>query len=207
MLYTVDPLFLYSSIPISASFPSPFPLQGRFLTAGTDGWLRWWSFEMIDSADISDEEPVFEIEPLAEIFIGVDGSSGTESKANGSLTEGAAAGGGGGEAAGGGDALVVGGAEGGLDGIGGGASGGGGSQNGIHIKSLLRGTDHWMILDARGGLWRLDILSNEVTQVAAFHAGAVTGMDTSPVDHFAASTGNDGTVRCYATSYYTLYTP
>ena len=79
--------------------------------------------------------------------------SGTDSKANGSLTEGAAAGG---------DALVVGGAE-EKDGMGGASSSGG--SNGIHIKSLLRGTDHWMILDARGGLWRLDILSNEVTQV------------------------------------------
>ena len=52
--------------------------EGRFLTAGVDGWLRWWSFEMIDAADIDDEDPIYEIEPLAEIFISMDRTARTE---------------------------------------------------------------------------------------------------------------------------------
>ena len=31
----------------------------------------------------------------------------------------------------------------------------------------------------------------------SFHAGAISGLDVSPVDHFAATIGEDGTVRCW----------
>ena len=36
-----------------------------------------------------------------------------------------------------------------------------------------------------------------MTKVLQFHGGNILGLDTSPLDHFAATTGDDGTVRCW----------
>ena len=36
-----------------------------------------------------------------------------------------------------------------------------------------------------------------LVRLASFHSGQVVGLDVSPTDHFAASAGADGTVRCW----------
>ena len=54
-----------------------------------------------------------------------------------------------------------------------------------------------LVQDASGGLWKLDTDSGDVEKIVAGHAGPVFGLDVSPVDHFAASAGQDGTVRCW----------
>ena len=73
--------------------------------------------------------------------------------------------------------------------------------DGVCVKAMVRGAggggDHYLVHDANGGLWRLDLPSKAVTRLASFHSGQVVGLDVSPTDHFAASAGSDGTVRCW----------
>jgi hypothetical protein len=95
--------------------------------------------------------------------------------------------------------------------------------NGVAIKTILRGhpksrVPHVLVVDEHGSIWRVDLaeaftaLKNraggdkgyhlEVKAEPAkklfdFHAGEITAMDTSPVDHFAATGGKDGSVRCW----------
>ncbi|GBG26863.1 Echinoderm microtubule-associated protein-like 1 [Hondaea fermentalgiana] len=45
------------------------PAKGQFLTAGEDGWLRWWSMAAIDSADVTDENPFFELAPTRQFHV------------------------------------------------------------------------------------------------------------------------------------------
>ena len=71
---------------------------------------------------------------------------------------------------------------------------------GVKIRSVLRGADHWILLGASGKLWRVDdILSDgrRAKELMKFHAGRINGVVASPVDHFAATAGEDGTVRCW----------
>lgn len=51
-------------------------------------------------------------------------------------------------------------------------------------------------LDSRRGSQTLT-LSPEAQQLAVFHAGAITGLDTSFLEHLAATCGVDGTVRVW----------
>ena len=41
-----------------------------FITAGHDGYIRWWDFEKIDTADTFDDAPIFFMEPIAELKVG-----------------------------------------------------------------------------------------------------------------------------------------
>ncbi|RHZ17826.1 hypothetical protein DYB37_005827 [Aphanomyces astaci] len=76
------------------------------------------------------------------------------------------------------------------------------------IRGVLRGSDHYLIQDGNGMLHRLDIDTKQLTHLAEGHAGAITGLATSPVEHIAATCGSDGTVRCWnyaATSSTCMY--
>ncbi|XP_067108345.1 LOW QUALITY PROTEIN: cilia- and flagella-associated protein 44 [Osmerus mordax] len=44
--------------------------EGELITIGTDGAVRGWDFESIDTADCSDDSGLFEIEPMNEMVIG-----------------------------------------------------------------------------------------------------------------------------------------
>ncbi|KAM5281126.1 cilia- and flagella-associated protein 44 [Ctenodactylus gundi] len=44
--------------------------EGEVITAGSDGWVRIWDFETIDTADIIDESGLLEIEPINELQVG-----------------------------------------------------------------------------------------------------------------------------------------
>ncbi|GBG93046.1 hypothetical protein CBR_g58401 [Chara braunii] len=44
--------------------------MGQIVTAGVDGYVKFWSFEAIDAADTIDEKSTVEIEPVEEICIG-----------------------------------------------------------------------------------------------------------------------------------------
>lgn len=61
----------------------------------------------------------------------------------------------------------------------------------IKIKGMLKGKDHWFVYDAIGGLWRLNMATGECSNLASFHAGKITGLDTSPNRHIAATTGEN----------------
>ena len=44
-------------------------LEGdQFITAGEDGYIRWWSFTDVDNAE-SDEIPEVEIKPVQELLV------------------------------------------------------------------------------------------------------------------------------------------
>lgn len=42
--------------------------NGEFITAGTDGFIKWWSLQQIDNAE-ADEIAEVEIQPLREICV------------------------------------------------------------------------------------------------------------------------------------------
>eukprot|EP00941_MAST-03F_sp_MAST-3F-sp1_P001512 g1512.t1 len=41
-----------------------------FVTAGADGYVKWWSYDAIDNADTTEDVPQFELAPMHEIKIG-----------------------------------------------------------------------------------------------------------------------------------------
>lgn len=72
--------------------------------------------------------------------------------------------------------------------------------NGVEIRGMIRGEGgHWLVQDARGGLWRVDLGAGAATpkKLITFHAGRLVGLDTCPLEHFAVSAGDDGSVRLY----------
>lgn len=128
------------------------------LTAGADGYIRWWLFADVDTADAEDDSMCCEVAPVRELFIG----------------------------------------------------------EGVATRCLERGgsrgdpaSDHFLVIDGRGALWQvptpkpaaavesLDSSAPSPQKLAAFHAGAITGLDTSFLEQLAATCGVDGTVRIW----------
>ena len=121
--------------------------EGRFVTAGQDGWIRWWDLSTVDAAEVdSDKTMDYEMEPVDEVCIG----------------------------------------------------------DNVAIRHMSRWHDaqdptknKYLLQDLHGVLWSYDITERKAKQLLAVPGGALHGMDVSPVDHFAATTGADGTVRCW----------
>ena len=67
----------------------------------------------------------------------------------------------------------------------------------VSVVGMLRGEDHWIAQDAKGGLFKIWIPTYEVEQLLDVHAGAITGMEVAPTTHMAVTCGADGTVRCW----------
>ncbi|KAJ9527700.1 hypothetical protein QJQ45_025974 [Haematococcus lacustris] len=75
---------------------------------------------------------------------------------------------------------------------------------GAHIRSLLWERKRWIVLDATGALYRVDLplggsLSRQatVTRLLAFHAGGILGMVLSPSAHLAVTAARDGSVKVF----------
>ena len=71
---------------------------------------------------------------------------------------------------------------------------------GVKVRAVLRGVDHWVVLGAHGCLWRVDDTLSDgrrAKTLMRFHSGSINGVVASPTDHFAATAGEDGTVRCW----------
>ncbi|CAM9328137.1 unnamed protein product, partial [Hapterophycus canaliculatus] len=128
------------------------------VTAGTDGYVRWWSFADVDAADAEDDSMCCEVVPARELYI----------------------------------------------------------AEGVTARCLERGgirgdpgSDHFMVTDGTGALWRVPFPDFEAvaalqgsptpgaSKLATFHAGAITGVDTSFLEQLAATCGVDGTVRIW----------
>lgn len=46
--------------------------ERKIITAGTDGYIRWWHFDTIDTAEVDSDNSIdFEIMPVVEYFLGV----------------------------------------------------------------------------------------------------------------------------------------
>lgn len=128
------------------------------VTAGADGYIRWWPFADIDAADADDDSMCCEVAPARELFIG----------------------------------------------------------EGVAARCIERGgvrgdptSDHLLVTDGMGALWQVPTPESiaaaataesptpDTKQLATFHAGAITGVDTSFLEQLAATCGVDGTVRIW----------
>ena len=46
--------------------------ERKVITAGTDGYIRWWNFDTIDTAEVDSDNSIdFEIAPVVEYFLGI----------------------------------------------------------------------------------------------------------------------------------------
>lgn len=94
---------------------------------------------------------------------------------------------------------------------------------GVAIKSIIRGhinskEPHLLVVDSHGSIYRINLIESftalknraggdigfhlevkteKALKLFDFHSGKITSMDTSPIDHFAVTGGEDGTVRCW----------
>jgi len=115
----------------------------EFISAGQDGYIRFWNFDEINEADApEDGEPCHYILPQKEIYVG--------------------------------------------------------DQGGIKIRGMHVSSTGYLIQDMAGAMWKLDQETEKTQNLGRFHAGAITGMDVSPVEHMCATTGVDGTVRIWS---------
>lgn len=128
------------------------------VTSGADGYIRWWLFADIDTADADDDSMCCEVVPMRELFIGESVS-----------------------------ARCV-------------------ERGGVRGDPS---SDHLLVTDGKGVLWKVPTPesiaaastegspSPDTTKLATFHAGAITGVDTSFLEQLAATCGVDGTVRIW----------
>ena len=73
------------------------------------------------------------------------------------------------------------------------------------FKSTEVGADDaqsvWYVQDGKGGVWRVDLAHSHTVKppqrLLSFHAGKINALDVCPVAHFAATTGDDGSVRVH----------
>ncbi|KAF0980688.1 hypothetical protein FDP41_013171 [Naegleria fowleri] len=113
--------------------------SNQFVTGGGDGFIRFWNFDKIDSAEPVDTNNIICLTPTRELKI----------------------------------------------------------SDGVSIITIVREGNIWVVQDSKGAFWKVQIDDNERTKVLSFHAGAITGLATSPCDHVAVTGGEDGTVRLF----------
>lgn len=121
--------------------------ERRFVTAGHDGWIRWWDFGTIDTVEVDADKSIdCELEPVQEVWVGA----------------------------------------------------------GVSIRHMSRwmdwsdpSKDRYVIQDGNGGVWTYDLATHQATQILAVPGGGLAGLDVSPANHFAATAGADGVVRCW----------
>ncbi|KAK6963908.1 cilia- and flagella-associated protein 44 [Biomphalaria glabrata] len=46
--------------------------EGELMTIGVDGYIKVWDFETIDTADVTDDSGIFEMDPMNELRVGSD---------------------------------------------------------------------------------------------------------------------------------------
>ena len=163
------------------------------VTASVDGFIRWWDFAAIDAAEVdSDHSMDFELEPIAEFFIGED--VGVKAMLDsGSIVS---------EFTVGSRFFVI------LDTHG-------------HIQVITfslfvteDGSNNGKQIVLRDAVLSLinrqqELRTDEANEFLVddnycvgkrvfnqFHSGEITGLDTCPIDHLAATCSTDGTVRC-----------
>jgi WD40 repeat protein len=164
-------------------------VEKKIISAGHDGYIRWWDFSQIDTAEVdSDHSMDFDLEPLAELYLGENigvktmldsGSQGRQRL------------------------LVI------LDTTGRLMS----LTFAVHEKAMdcerlpladtiscIRSLNRAKLSDPRVDE---DFIVDEEEKFFIdkrvfenFHSAAISGMDTCPVDHLVATCSSDGTVRC-----------
>lgn len=148
------------------------------ISASTDGYIRWWDFNTMDSAEVdSDHSMNFELLPIAEYYVGGTDKSGVQTMVDSGYV-------------GTFRYFVFQDTKGRLQCYKFNLSDG---SEGNIIKlcdSVIKVNE--LITTKQEGI--REIIDTTVSN--DFHWGGITGMDTCPVDHLAATCSTDGTVRC-----------
>jgi hypothetical protein len=98
----------------------------QIMTAGGDGYIKWWKFKEIDDAEADDVVEVA-VTPIREKLI-FDKNNNNEP---------------------------------------------------AYIVSMIKGNDHYLIVDRKGKLWKLMIETMEIIEVMHFHSGKICDMVVS----------------------------
>ena len=113
----------------------------EFITAGQDGYIRFWKFQDIDTAEFSDELMEVAIIPTREIYVGHE--DGTPA----------------------------------------------------HINQMLKEGDRWILGDARGRIWEINLDTEDKFEVMNFHSGPIADLGVCPKKNVAVTLGSDGIVK------------
>lgn len=130
--------------PLHQGFVEVVMFDGEhFITAGGDGYIKWWKFADIDNAE-ADETLEVAIQPVKE-------------KAVRDPTTGEYA----------------------------------------NIISMIKGTDHWLIADGKGKIWRLPFSTMEPQLITTFHSKGVTDLAIPHSINSSITVGEDGAVKLW----------
>lgn len=146
------------------------------ITAGLDGFIRWWDFDAIDSAEVdSDNSMDFELQPIATYHltgVGIKSmiDTGVVAESTGDFR-----------------GFII-----------------------LDSNGALRFIKFPMVTIEGATAPQLSLVAHSLNInpnapglapdgkfINNFHAGAVPGLDTSPLAHFAVTSGVDGTVRVW----------
>ncbi|KAI8820502.1 uncharacterized protein EV422DRAFT_496817 [Fimicolochytrium jonesii] len=145
-------------------------VDGEVFTGGEDGYIRVWDFDTIDTADvISTGAPSAEAAGDAAAPDGEGPASGSSSSPQARVFEMEPS-----------DEFFIG--------------------EDVKIRSVVRcpgENTKYLIQDQSGNLLSFDTQKRATEKLMSFHAGAVTGVDASPVSHCMASLGAGGTLKLY----------
>ena len=68
---------------------------------------------------------------------------------------------------------------------------------GVSVQSMEKGSDHWLIQDSNGSMIKMNEADKSTETLMQFHSRGIKALVVSPIDHFAATAGADGTIRCW----------
>ena len=100
----------------------------HFITAGGDGYIKWWKFHDVDNAE-ADERVEVQIVPVKEKMVRDESNNGEPA----------------------------------------------------FIVNMIKGHDHWLILDGKGKLWKMMMDTMDVVELMHFHSGMVQDLVVSHI--------------------------
>ena len=65
------------------------------------------------------------------------------------------------------------------------------------IVTMLKGSDHWLVQDAEGSVYKVVLETGAAQTLFSFHSGGIAALDVSPFNHCCATAGSDGSVRLW----------
>lgn len=151
------------------------------ITASDDGFIRWWDFNAIDAAEVdSDVTMDFELFPLAEYYLGE--GNGVRTMVDGGSVPGSSS-----------RTFII------LDKLGRTET----LTFTLSMGAVDEGSPACKLFEVVAALTLPTessaqlALPPSLVVCSEFHSGAITGMDSSPVDLMVATAGVDGSVKCW----------
>eukprot|EP00743_Colponemidia_sp_Colp-15_P005137 GILK01005528.1.p1 GENE.GILK01005528.1~~GILK01005528.1.p1 ORF type:complete len:1787 (-),score=532.29 GILK01005528.1:93-5426(-) len=149
----------------------------KIVTAGADGYIRWWDFRTIDQAEantsMDNQVTPFEVEPIKQVHLQIDNEPLNQQPAVTAET-----------VTGEGETVKE-------------EKSTSRRSDSLRIRAMVRGRNHYLIQDESGHLWKLDDHGFS-KKLFSFHSGPVASMDVAFNSHMAVTTGTDATVRLWS---------